>query len=288
MVAAIGLSTSDARSQSAPPGVPEPGLVIWGTVVNATNTSQQIAIGSASWAVTDGTTSVVFTASSRPPVQIVSLAGKSHYVLEVPFDTRRFGTVVLADPANLGTISFELRSSSPPTYTLTPTINGLLATVRAIDGAPASGGTVPIPGFTAATRGRVIRVDLAIVPPADNYDTWAEGIFGAGNPNGARGADPDGDGLTNEQEFAAGTDPQNAASSLRILTLSLIAGQTTVGWLSVSNRSYVIEAAAGVSGPWFNVGPPVPGSTLQPKTETSITRDPDDPRKFYRVRVIAP
>src|SRR5262245_10021723 len=120
-----------------PPGVPEPGLILWGSVVNATNPAQTLAISSVSWSVTDGAKTAVYSGQTRPATRIVTLAGKNYYVLEVPFDTRRFGSVTLADPATQGLDSFELKTSSPPTYTLTPTINGVLATVQSVDGAPA-------------------------------------------------------------------------------------------------------------------------------------------------------
>src|SRR5215471_12070205 len=55
-----------SRAQTIPPGVPEPGLVIWGTVVNQTNASQMITINSASWAVSDGVKSAIFGAGSTP------------------------------------------------------------------------------------------------------------------------------------------------------------------------------------------------------------------------------
>src|SRR5688572_12810501 len=90
---------SPSQAQPIPPGVPEPGLVIWGNVVNASDATQQIAISSASWSVTDGTKTAVYTAASLPPVQIINLAGKSYYVVEVPFDTRTFGNITLGDPA---------------------------------------------------------------------------------------------------------------------------------------------------------------------------------------------
>ena len=85
-----------------PPGVPEPGLVLWGKVVNRTNTSQNLPIQSAEWAVTDGTKTAVFSDSTRPAVRIMELDGQSFYILEVPFDTRRMGTVTLSDPATVG------------------------------------------------------------------------------------------------------------------------------------------------------------------------------------------
>lgn len=275
-----------AQPTPIPPGVPEPGLVIWGSVVNQTNPSQAVTITSASWSVTDGTRTAVYSATTRPPTRIVNLGGKSYYILEVPFDTRRIGTVTLADPATVGIDSFELKSASPPTYTLTPTINGVLASVQSIDGAPASGANVPVAGFAAATRGRVIRVDLAIVPRADDYDTWAAAIFGSANlPEAARNADPDGDGLTNAGEHAAGTNPKDANSALRILTLTLDPQQdrATLGWQSVSDKRYLIEIASDPQGPWAEVGSQVlsAGGT----TQVNVTEPPGQARRFYRIRL---
>lgn len=275
-----------AQPAAIPPGVPEPGLVIWGTVVNQTNTSQAVTITSASWSVTDGSKTAVYSGGSRPPTRIVNLNGQSYYILQVPFDTRQIGTVTLADPATVGIDSFELKSASPPTYTLVPTINGALANVRAIDGAPASGANVPVPGFTSATRGRVIRVDLAIIPVTNDYDSWATAIFGNANlPEAARTADPDGDGLNNEGEHAAGTDPKDPASALRILTLTIQTQppQAVLGWQSTSSRSYIIEFAPAPDGPWGTLGAAVPGAGNT--TQTSINLSSGDPKRFYRIRL---
>src|ERR1051325_4543002 len=101
-----------------PTGVPEPGLILWGSVVNTTNTSQQIGITSASWSVTDGNNTAVYTSLTRPPVRIFRQGDQTYYVLEVPFDTRKFGTILLDDPATEGVNSFQLASLSPPTYLL--------------------------------------------------------------------------------------------------------------------------------------------------------------------------
>lgn len=281
---------SPALSQTGlviPPGVPEPGLVIWGSVVNATNTSLSVPIASASWSVTDGAKTAVYNASSKPSVRILTLGNQSYYIVEVPFDTRRFGTVTLADPATEGIDSFELSSGVPPTYTLTPTINGMLATVRAIDGAPATGANVAVPGFTTALRGLVRRVDLAVLPPTDGYEAWATAIFGSpSHPDAGRDADSDGDRFTNEHEFAAGTDPKSASSLLRILTISVTQGQASVGWQSVVNKRYVIEAASGIEGPWLSVGAPVSSSGTS--TQTSVDRTAAETLKYYRVRVVSP
>jgi hypothetical protein len=275
-----------AANAATPPGVPEPGLVLWGTVVNQTNVSQAITIATASWSVTDGAKTAVYSGASRPATRIVNQNGQSFYVLQVPFDTRQIGTVTLADPATVGIDSFELKTATPPTYTLVPTINGALATVRSIDGAPASGGNVPVSGFTAATRGRVIRVDLAIIPVGDDYASWAAGIFGDPNlPQAAKTADPDGDGLNNEAEHAAGTDPKDPSSALRILAIipEGQTGQAVLGWRSVSSRSYLIEFAADPAGPWGGLGSPVPGAGAA--TEATIILPPAESKRFFRIRL---
>jgi hypothetical protein len=260
--------------------------VIWGTVVNQTNSAQAITITSASWSVTDGVKTVVYSAASHPPTRIVNANGQSYYILQVAFDTRQIGTVTLADPATVGIDSFDLKTSSPPTYILAATINGVLATVRSIDGAPAPGANVPVAGFTTATRGRVIRADLAIVPPASDYEIWAAAIFGSASlPEAARTADPDGDGLNNEGEHAAGTDPKDPSSALRILTLSVQSQppQAVLGWQSASSRSYIIEFASDPDGPWEALGPAVPnaGNT----TQASINLLSGEPKGFYRIRL---
>jgi hypothetical protein len=275
-----------AVGQVVPPGVPEPGLVIWGTVVNQTNVSQAITITSASWSVTDGTKTVTYSGGSHPPTRIVNLNGQSYYILQVPFDTRQIGTVTLADPATVGIDSFALMTASPPTYTLTPTINGALATVRSIDGAPASGENFPVAGFTSTTRGRVIRVDLGIVPVGDSYDAWAVAHFGSASaPQAARTADPDGDGFNNAAEFAAGTDPNDASSALRILRLTV---QTqppgaVLTWESTAKHNYIVEAATDPDGPWGGPGTAV--ASAGATTQTTINFSGGDTNRFYRVRI---
>ena len=285
MVGATLLFTAPMRAQPIiPPGVPEPGLIIWGTVVNTTNSSQSIPITTASWAVTDGTKSAVFNDSSTPPVRILTQGSLTYYVLEVPFDSRTFGTVVLSDPAAQGVNSFELKAASQPTYTLLATINGLLASVRAIDGVTASGTNVSLSGFNSMIRGRAVRVDLSITPPLSPYDTWAARYFGsAGNTNAAPSADPDLDGMNNAAEYLAGTDPTDRNSSLRILSLNYTESQMTLSWMSATNKTYRIETAAQADGPYTEVGSvgPSTGNT----TQGSITRSASDQKQFYRIRL---
>lgn len=275
---------TDAEAATIPPGVPEPGLVLWGTVVNQTN-NQPVTITSVQWSVTDGSNTALYSAASLPATRIINAGGQSYYVLQVPFDTRQIGSVTLADPTNVGIQSFVLRSSSPPTYSLMPRINGAVGNVRSIDGAPSSGTNVPVPGFVSATRGRVIRVDLAITPVALDYESWAAMHFGsAGHPDAARTADPDGDGFNNEDEFAAGTDPRDATSVLRILQLTVQSPtQAVLGWRSVSSKSYVIETAGDAQGPWSNLV--TVGASGGTNTQSNISLSASELKRFYRIRL---
>jgi hypothetical protein len=258
-----------------------------GSVVNVNNPSQFVTITSVTWTVTDGTRTATYSAATTPPTRIVTIGGQSLYVLEVPFDTRTFGSVSLSDPATIGISSFELKAASPPTYFLTPTINGVVASLRAVDGAPASGNNYPVAGFSAAARGRAIRVDLAINPPTDPYETWAIGYFGSATvADAARTADPDRDGLNNLSEYLAGTNPTNAMSSLRILTISTRAAQNqvTIDWASVSSKNYRLETASAVYGPWTDAGLQVTGAG--DTAQASIGRSPANEKMFYRVRLV--
>ena len=276
------------RSEAASPiptGVPEPGLILWGAVVNATNAAQPISIASASWSVSDGSNTAVYAQMTRPPVRTFTQGGQSFYVLEVPFDTRRFGGIQLSDPATEGVRSFELMSASPPAYLLTPTINGMLAAVRSIDGAASGASNVTVAGFNAGVRGRVIRVDLAITPTTETYEQWATRLFGSSSsPSAAPGADPDHDGLSNAGEYAAGTNPLDPASVFRLLQVSVSGNQATVNWQSVAAKQYVIESATSIAGPWTDAGSMLSSSAV---SQASVTR-PDPAHAFFRVRVVAP
>jgi hypothetical protein len=72
--------------------------------------------------------------------------------------------------------------------------------------------------------GVVLGVLLSLTPnswaPLTKFNLWQLQYFGCTNcPQAAPDADPDGDGQNNLAEFAAGTDPTNSASVIRILSV---------------------------------------------------------------------
>ncbi|HTS19860.1 MAG TPA: hypothetical protein VMP11_19950 [Verrucomicrobiae bacterium] len=57
--------------------------------------------------------------------------------------------------------------------------------------------------------------------------------------------DSDGDGMNNQQEYLAGTDPTNSASSFRITSVLPSGRDIRLTWNVVTNKSYIVQAANG-------------------------------------------
>lgn len=261
------------------PAIPEPPAILHGTVTDGV-TNQPVTITSVTWQVTDGTESGTFSITSTPPAHIVEQSGQSFYVLEVPFETRVIKT---ADGQSISLTrqgqSLELRSPAP-NYTLTTFINDRAATIRSVDGTAASGPALTISN-DPATNGKMLRVDLTL-PPADPYAVWAAANFSDINaPSAARTADPDGDGATNEQEWAAGTNPNNRASILSVTASTRLANGTwAVTFQTVPGRRYRLMRSDDLSS--FTPG----GEPFTASSASTTLNIPDAPRQFLKLTAL--
>jgi type VI protein secretion system component Hcp len=109
----------------------------------------------------------------------------------------------------------------------------------------------------------------------DTYES-ANGL----NPNvNDANDDLDHDGLTNYQEFLAGTNPNNANSVFRVSRINLASGQVRITWNSVAGKTYTISAASQVNGPYT----PVRNVPSAGTGETFTDFPPSLSRQFYRV-----
>jgi len=272
-------------SHAQVPAIPEPPILLYGTVTDKTN-NQPVTITSVTWQVTDGTTTRGYSAATLPATRIVS-NGQSFYLFEVPQETRVVlngaGQITL-QPSDNG---FEVKSPAP-SYSLTATINGSAATVKAMDSASQPPGTASatISDYTPATQGRMMRVDLWI--NEDPYLTWAAGYFPNPNaPEAAPGFDYDHDGFTNDQERLAGTDPTNGTSALRLANFSRAAnGESfSLSWATVPGKTYQVETSQSLlSNQWTNIGDPVTATATT--SALTVPLAPADERRFYRVKVL--
>jgi hypothetical protein len=120
-------------------------------------------------------------------------------------------------------------------------------------------------------------------------DAWELQNFGflGVNPN----ADPDGDGMSNLQEYLAGTNPNDGNDYLRITAISAnSAGSTsTVTWTSRPTRLYQVQSRDSLtSGSWATNTPP---GLVSPDVGTLTTRSAPGSatsNRFFRVQAIQP
>ncbi len=108
--------------------------------------------------------------------------------------------------------------------------------------------------------------------------------------------DEDGDGLTNQQEYRAGTDPHDARSTLAVATATRTAeGHFTITWSAVAGVRYRIQYSNGTSNGGFDgMFTDLPRSSeletcpaTGPMTFTddfTLTGPPPQGVRFYRIR----
>jgi hypothetical protein len=119
---------------------------------------------------------------------------------------------------------------------------------------------------------------------------WLLTNFGTTNVNA--NADPDGDGMSNLQEYQAGTNPNDAKDSLRITSssVSFVGGNDndTLAWTSHPTRQYRIQQTTNLASPsWVDAG-----MLLSPDSGTNTTRtlqlSGPASQRFLRVQAVKP
>ena len=249
------------------PALPEPGLLWYGALSPAntagTNPPPPAAV---QWSVNGNASSAVVNAT------VVSINGQYFYVARLPFETRQLGGMTLAPGSN--TLAFSLPGAL---YTRAALVNGLSATI-----AGSTSGNLTNFGCGVTNRGAQERIDLVFGAARETFAQWAVRYFGTTNidPN----ADPDGDGLTNYQEYLAGTNPLDKSSTLLINGFQADpAGGITFSWPSVPGRTYVIYRSSALTQPFT---PVLTGYTAAAATSTFHDPAAASPGPwFYRLAV---
>jgi hypothetical protein len=118
-------------------------------------------------------------------------------------------------------------------------------------------------------------------------DAWELVNFGhtGVDPNG----DPDGDGMSNRQEYLAGTNPNDRGDKLVIISFgaSMAGKSVEVTWQSEATRRYYIETKLGLtSATWEDSGLGL--ITPDGPTTTRTWSPTGAAMRFYRVRAVRP
>ena len=117
-------------------------------------------------------------------------------------------------------------------------------------------------------------------------DTWE-------NANGLNRLDPsdakldsDGDGLTNLQEYIAGTDPRSKTSKLQLALVSPPSGTnipTRLAFTAAPNRSYTVQFRTGLDASVWQKLQDIDPVTTARSVEVLDPKAPSKQERYYRL-----
>jgi hypothetical protein len=239
-------------------GLPEPPLVLYGTIRNIAESNRRLTSGTLTWQfrkVSSGRL-VTFT------VPLENVLDQFSYVLLVPMETIISG----------GQISTNALDVTPTGAVFDRSVISL-GTNAVTFVVPAQSSSI----VASTNRARIERVDFTVNIPivdedqnslADDWELLHFGYLGV-NPD----ADEDGDHMTNWQEYKAGTDPIDPASNLHFTRISPHPqGGMLLEWASEADVYYALQRAGHIKGPYvdFAVGiPAAPGNLTTYRDSTA-------------------
>ncbi len=200
----------------------------YGTLNNCTVTGNNAGVGGGTYFTTLNSCIVYFNTSPQSPNNRNN-GNLMNYCCTIPLPVGGSGNIT-NDPNFVDFIggNFRLQSNSP----CINSGDGSSGTGTDLDGNPrVVGGAVDMGAYEFQNPGFTLPYIWA-----QQYGLPTDGSI-----------DSDGDGMNNWQEWIAGTNPTNAASLLRILSVSNSISGPTVTWQSVSGKLYFLQRSTNLS-----------------------------------------
>jgi hypothetical protein len=115
-------------------------------------------------------------------------------------------------------------------------------------------------------------------------DAWQLQYFSSINdPQAAPGADPDGDGFNNLQEYLAGTSPVNAGDYLKLDSVNASATDINIHFTAVAGKTYSVLWTGDLkTGTWNKLADVGPQGTTGPITVIDSV-NVNNAQRFYRL-----
>lgn len=117
------------------------------------------------------------------------------------------------------------------------------------------------------------------------FESWMVQYFGTtNNPTG----DPDGDGLSNQQEYLTGTNPTNSASAFRVQAVTIESNNVRVNWATAGGRTNAVQDSPSVGGSYSDISSNIliPGSGDATTNYLATDGATNQPSHFYRIRLV--
>jgi autotransporter-associated beta strand protein len=121
------------------------------------------------------------------------------------------------------------------------------------------------------------------------FAAWQIQHFGSATlPQAQPNADPDGDRLSNAEEYLAGTNPKLSSSVLAITDMQRSTSNWfSVTWQSVSGKTYRVAYTPSLTSPWLTN---LPNSVLTSTGQTTLIyvdqTSNTDTNRFYRINLV--
>jgi hypothetical protein len=217
------------------------------------------------------------TAGTPSAAQTVSVSGSN-----------LTGNITITPPAGYQVSSDGITFSS--SVSLTPVSGSVAATSISVRLSGASAGSFS-GDVSFASTGATTQTRAVTGTVTSAYDAWAASYSLTG-ANALPTADPDNDGLNNNNEYAFGTNPNVANAAL--MTATTTSGNMTVSWIERnSGLAYAVQSTTNlVTTAFANDGSVTPTTSgNQAGVPTGYTRKqftvPASNNKFFRIRATA-